>query len=58
MDKIIEVVEVDEKVGYLYVDGLTFTKGRHELWNYEKIKDGPEFQRYVASGKIVVHPEP
>jgi hypothetical protein len=53
-EKIIEVKEVDEGVGYLYVDGLTLEKGVHRLWNYEEIKDGPDFKRYVASGRIVV----
>jgi hypothetical protein len=53
-EKIIEVTKVDEEVGYLYVDGLTLQKGINRLWNYEELKDGPDFKRYVASGYIVV----
>jgi hypothetical protein len=53
-DVFIEVKEIDEEAGYLFVDGLTLSKGRHKLWNYEVVKDGPDFKRHVASGKVVV----
>lgn len=53
-EKIIEVKEVDEGVDYLYVDGFTWPKGQMRLWNYEEVKDGPDFKRHVESGKIVV----
>jgi hypothetical protein len=53
-EKIIEVIEVDEEVGFLFADGFTWSKGQHRLWNYEEVKEGSDFKRYVASGKIVV----
>jgi hypothetical protein len=48
------VTEVDDDIGCLVVGGMTYGKGTHVLWNYEDVKDYPDFQRYVEEGKIKV----
>jgi hypothetical protein len=53
----IEVRDVPDPPGYIIVNGnLSYMEGLHPLWNYEQVKEGRDFKKYVKEGKIMVKP--
>jgi hypothetical protein len=53
----IEVRGVPNPPGYIHVDGgPTYSNGLHSLWNYDQLKHGPDFNKYVNEKKIIVKP--
>jgi hypothetical protein len=55
--RVIEVVRTSPGFDYLMVDGFTFSKGRHTIWNYSELESGPEFKKYLADCTIVLIPD-
>ena len=39
--------------GYVIIGLMTFGEGEHELWNYEEIKEWPDFKKLAGEGKII-----
>jgi hypothetical protein len=40
--------------GYVLIGHMTFEKGEHVLWNYEEIREWPDFKNLCAAGKVEV----
>ncbi|MCA1702561.1 MAG: hypothetical protein LC808_04550 [Actinobacteria bacterium] len=40
------------ELGYVIIGGATYPEGVHELWNYEEVKEWPDFKKLVDEGKI------
>ncbi len=40
--------------GYVIIGLMTLNEGEQDLWNYEEIKEWPEFKKLVDEGKILI----
>jgi hypothetical protein len=50
------IVNDTGEIGYVIIGRMTYTEGEHEIWN-DEVKDWPDFQELVRSGRVEILPD-